>query len=255
VRFNTFDGLLGLSITCDIVARDHAALLILGDDTEALAQRLAASGALAHEKAATLRVLFGLPILTAPFPLFVGGLMTERNTALNQLSLFAWIEDNFIDEPRAEVFGLTPFGEQPVLFVRDFDLDRPIEAWFQSQQPALQRPARWTQVAGVAIGSFRYAGEARTLPPDEGALIALEHALPHDAQPFVEGLRLDVARGISLKAALRARRKTTDAALMSACDGWRVLSRAATFVQISTRTHEGDTTVAGVLRLAPPRKW
>jgi hypothetical protein len=198
---------------------------------------------------ARVRLLFGLPILTAPFPLFVGGLMTERNAPLEQLSLFGWIEDHYLEQPRAEVFGLTPFAEQPVLFLRDFDMDRPVEAWFQTPQPA-----RWVCAAGVAIATARASGEPQELTGDQAALAALEHVLPPDAQPFVEGLGLDVARGQSLRAALRQRRKTTDESLMAICDGWRILARAAPFRRFDPTPERRDT-VDGVLRLAPEKRW
>lgn len=194
-------------------------------------------------------MLFGLSILTAPFPLFVGAVMTERNTLLDQMSAFAWIEDNYIEQPRAEVFGLTPFGEQPVLFMRDFDMDRPVEAWLQAPQPL-----GWVRVVGAAVASSRHAVEAQSLPPDEAALALMALDLPTDAQPFVESLAMDVAHGVPLKAALRQRRKTTDPALMRVCDGWRVFSRSAGVVRLNPLRNPPDR-VEDALRLAPPRRW
>lgn len=248
--FQTFDELLHLDVTCELAwsPAASAALLILGDRADVLAKRLSESAQVNVERS-RIRVLFGLPILTAPFPLFVGAMMTERNAILDQLSLFGWIEDHAIEQPRAEVFGLTPFAEQPVLFLRDFDMDRPVEAWFQSLQPA-----RWLRVVGVAIATAREVEPRQTLEPDRAALAAMAFALPPDVRPFVESLALDVARGVSLKVALRHRRKTTDAALMNACDGWRVLSRAAVFVRLDPLAG-GDQRVEDVLKLAPPKRW
>lgn len=248
MNFTSFDQLLYLDARCMLATAQGAALLIFGDCADALARQLSASQKIACAQA-KVRVLFGLPILTAPFPLFVGAVMTERNTLLNQMAAFAWIEDNYIEQPRAEVFGLTPFGEQPVLFVRDFDMDRPVEAWLQTPQPV-----SWARVVGAAIASSRHMGEAQSLTPDEAALALMALDLPADAQPFVESLAMDVARGVSLKTALRQRRKTTDLALMCACDGWRVFSRAASVVRLNPLQNPPDR-VEDVLRLAPPKRW
>ena len=175
--------------------------------------------------------------------------MTERNTVFDKLSLFGWVEDNAILEPRAEVLGLTPFGEQPILFLRDLDLDRPVEAWIQTQQPA-----RWLRVAGVAIADSAYAGDVQTLSSDAGALAALSRTLPADAQPFLLGLANEVAQGKTLRAALRTRRKTTDDALMHLCDGWRILAHATKIIRVNP---EGDVDmkVAEPVLLEPVRKW
>ncbi|MCS7055123.1 MAG: hypothetical protein NZM18_02960 [Thermoflexales bacterium] len=248
MKFTSFDQLLHLDARCVLATAQGAALLIFDDCAPALARQLAA-----HDKIActetVARILFGLPILTAPFPLFVGAVMTERNTLLDQMSAFAWIEDNYIEQPRAEVFGLTPFGEQPVLFARDFDMDRPVEAWLQTSQPT-----RWARVVGAAIASSRHTGELQSLAPDEAALALMRLDLPADAQPFVEALAKDVAHGVSLKAGLRQRRKTTDPALMRICDAWRVFSRAVGVVRLNPLQHPSDR-VKDTLRLAPPKRW
>lgn len=232
MKLRTFDELLGLNVPCYLASTESSALLLIGDAAADLAQTLADSGKVTVEQGApgtgAPRLLFGLPFYTAPYPLLVAALVTEKNTVFNALSLFGWIEDNFINEPRAEVFGLTPYGEQPVMFLRDFDLDRPIEAWLQSGQPV-----RWLRVSGVAIASARHTAGTQTLKGDAAAVVAMESALPADARDFVEGLRLDVARGVSLRAALRARRKLADAQLMAVCDGWRVLANAVPVVRIN----------------------
>jgi hypothetical protein len=213
-----------------------------------MARRLAEAGCAIHAEQ-DVRLWFGLPILTAPFPLFVGALMTERNTILQQMSLFAWIEDNAIEQPRAEVFGLTPFGEQPVLFLRDFDLDRPVEVWLQTPQPT-----GWAQVVGAAIATAQHIGPRRALAPDQAALALMQHTLPADAQLFVASLANEVGQGATLKAALRRQRRTTSATLMNVCEGWRVLARAVSVVQLNSCASSDDQ-VSDLLKLAPPKRW
>ena len=168
--------------------------------------------------------MFGLPIHTAPYPVLIHSLNTERGTRLGQLSVFGWIEDHFIDEPRAEVFGLTPYGEAPVAFLRDFDLDRPPEAYVMLPDPP---PGGGPERAFRRVGTIIVAGAPPPAGEDAAALAALEAVLPASAQAFLDGLRADVARGQPLRQVLRSRRKTADPALMAQCDGWRVLTRAA----------------------------
>ncbi len=258
----TFDDLLSLEVNCEVVASDTAALLLLEADTGhtaslTLAGALCQSGgapaalSLAHLPApATL--YFGLQILTAPFPILVHSLMTEHNTQLDQLSLFGWIEENGILEPRAEIIGLTPLGEQPVLFLRDLDLDRPPQAWLRVGQPA-----RWLRVSGVALIDPTHAGPPLSLVGDEAALAALAFALPAEASQFLAGLRAAVASGVALRVALRQRRKTTAPAWMRVCDGWRVLSRAAPFARLDPACEpEGmRKQVSQSFRLSLPRAW
>jgi hypothetical protein len=258
----TFNDLLSLEVDCAVVASDTAALLLLGDGPgQAEATRLAdalcqAGGAPAAPSFARLpspvTLFLGLPILTAPFPILVQSLMTEHNTQFSQLSLFGWIEDNAILEPRAEIIGLTPFGEQPVLFLRDLDLDRPPEAWLRAGQPA-----RWLRVSGVALIDTAHAGPPLPLAGDEAALAALARVLLSDAARFIAGLRADVAGGVALRVALRQRRKTTAPELMRVCDGWRVLSRAARFARLNPAPEPGAARdqVAHSFRLSLPRAW
>jgi hypothetical protein len=244
----TFNDLLALEVNGQLVASSQAVLLVLGDGATTLADKLCAKSNLSLI-GNSAKVWFGFSILTAPFPLLAGALMTERNTLFDKLSLFGWVEDNAILEPRAEVFGLTPFGEQPVLFLRDLDLDRPVEAWIQTTQPT-----RWLRVAGVAIADVAYAGDSQTLSGDAGALAALSRALPADAQPFVLSLASEVASGKTLRAALRARRKTTDDALLHLCDGWRILAHATKIVRVNP-SGDVDMQVAEPVLLEPVRKW
>jgi hypothetical protein len=248
VNYKSFDQLLNLNIDCHVASAGDGALLILGDQAEALAAQLRESGK-AQVSRYSPRVLLGLSILTAPFPLFVGSMMTERNTIFDQLSLFGWIEDHYIDQPRAEVFGLTPFAEQPVLFLRDFDMDRPIEAWFQTPQPA-----RWLQVAGIAIATAQHNGTPQLLKGDEASLIALQHALPADALPFLQTIKDEVDAGSPLKTVLRQRRKTAEPSLMSVFDGWRVLPQAARFIRVNPAPGN-DNHMEDALQLNQPKRW
>ncbi|MGQ9903897.1 MAG: hypothetical protein ACUVRU_06170 [Anaerolineae bacterium] len=253
----TFADLLSLSVNCAGIGSDTAAVLLLGDAADDLAGALCqADGASPAPTLVRLpapaTLYFGLPILTAPFPILVQSLMTERNTQFDQLSLFGWIEENGILEPRAEIIGLTPHGEQPVLFLRDLDLDRPPEAWLRAGQPA-----RWLRVSGVALLDPAHTGAPLPLSGDEAALAAFTRVLPPDASQFISGLRADVAGGIPLRVALRQRRKTTAPEWMRLCDGWRVLSRAARFARINParEPEAARAQIAQSFRLSLPRAW
>lgn len=227
----TFNDLLALDVAGQIIAGKTGCALVIG--------------AAAQPTAARLR--FGLPVLTLPYPILVHSLMTERNTQLSQLSLFGWIEDNAIYEPRAEVFGLTPLNEDPVLFLRDLDLDRPPEVYAQGGTPA-----RWLKVVGVLLALP--GAEPQTLSGDEAALCALALILPAPAQLFLTALRDEVRAGKDLRHALRAHRRGADAALMATCDGWRVLARAAQFA-LCDASAESIAVCARSLPLDAPRKW
>jgi hypothetical protein len=248
VNYQSFNQLLYMDVRCRQATAQHAALLVIGDCAGELAGQLAEAGCVVHAEQ-DVRLWFGLPILTAPFPLFVGALMTERNTLLQQMSLFAWIEDNAIEQPRAEVFGLTPFGEQPVLFLRDFDLDRPVEVWSQMPQPA-----DWARIVGVAIATTQHAGARVSLAPDQAALTLMRYTLPADAQPFVTGVAAEVAQGVTLKATLRRQRKTTATALMTICEGWRIVAQATSVVQLNPCAERSEQ-VGDLLKLSSPRRW
>ena len=244
-----FTDLLTLEVKCEVVAGQSACLLVIGEAAATLADQLAAAAATTGpgREHGTHRVYFGLPVLTLPYPILVHSLMTERNTPLGQLSLFGWIEDNAILEPRAEIFGLTPLGEDPVLFVRDLDLDRPPEC-------CIQAGSSFKRVAGVVIARPGAAGESVTLAGDDGALSALEVTLPPESRPFVAGLRAEVAAGRDLRQVLRACRRATDPALMALCDGWRVLGRAARFVLAGAGPFTAEQSAA-MTRLDAPRRW
>ncbi len=253
MNYTRLDELLTLETDCHLAVVGSSALIIIGDRASALAESLQAKrGATCAPQRA--RMWFGLPIHTAPFPLFVGSVLTERSAVLDQLSLFAWIEDNYLDQPRAEVWGLTPFGEQPVLFLRDFDLDRPVEIWLQTDQPA-----RWVRVSGLAIATAQHSGTPMPLSSDLAALAALAATLPPDAQAFAEVLAREVSSGKSLKAALRAQRRTANPALLHLGDGWRVVTKAiADMAGVLVRLHSlapDDEALVRTLQLAPPKRW
>ncbi len=238
----TFDDLLSLDVPCEMLHGKTACLLLIGDAAAELSGRLVST--LPVQRASgSARVLFGLPVMTLPYPILVQSLMTERNTQLGQLSLFGWIEDNAILEPRAEVFGLTPLAENPVLFLRDLDLDRPPEAYVHTEQ------GFWLRVAGVVIARYAHAGAPVMLEGADGALSALEVLLPADAQGLAKALRAEVNTGQPLHHALRIHRRTTRPEWMAQCDGWRVLSRAARFMLA------GSSTGNLPFRLDVPRKW
>ena len=126
------------------------------------------------------------------------------------------------------MLGLTLGGEQPVMFLRDFDLDRPVEGYVRAGAPA-----RWLRLAGVAIASAAHQNLPQRPPAEEAALIALGHTLPPDARPFADSLRLEHSRGTALKTILRTRRKMADPALMAQADGWRVLAAAVPVLRVN----------------------
>ena len=219
----TFDDLLHLDTPAEVVAGPAVCALVIGDRAADAARSLEASAGMQRIGSAA-RIVFGLPIHTAPYPVLIHSMNTERGTRLDQLLLFGWIEDHFIDEPRAEVFGLTPYGEAPVVFLRDFDLDRPPEAYVVLPYPP---PSGGPERIFRRVGTIVLASGAVPAGEDAAALAALEAVLPASGQAFLEGLRADIARGLPLRQVLRSRRKTADPALMAQCDGWRVLTRAA----------------------------
>ncbi|HEY3343032.1 MAG TPA: hypothetical protein VGK81_13475 [Anaerolineae bacterium] len=237
-----FSDLLSLNVSCEMLSGSTGCLLLIGDGAAALANQWPNSSRLQRTSGA-LRVLFGLPVLTLPYPVLVNSLMTEHNTRLDQLSLFGWIEDNGIMEPRAEVLGLTPLAEDPLLFLRDLDLDRPLQAYVQP------RPGEWLRVVGVIIASTDYVAEPALLEGADAALSAIRVVLPADAQGLLKALRIEVDAGMSLHHALRIHRRTTSAALMAQCDGWRVLARAARFVLAGPLARDIP------FRLDAPRTW
>ncbi len=239
MNFCSFEQLLYLDVAGAWFIRKNAALLVVGNRAASFA--LPSAHALAASFARE-RLWFGLPLLTSPFPLFVGAILTERGTLLQQMALFAWLEDNYIEQPRAEVLGLTPFGEQPVVFVRDVDMDRAVEVWLR---PSATQD--WARLVGVIIADERLS-RAEAMTADQAALALMALDLPADAQAFVSTLVSAVQRGTTLKAALRQHRKTTEPALMHRCEGWRVLARAVRVLSAAEAS-------AATLLLEAPRGW
>jgi hypothetical protein len=237
-----FDDLLSLDVTCEMLRGKTACMLLIGEAAAELAGQWADTAPV-QRSSGIARVVFGLPVLTLPYPILVKSLMTERNTQLDQLSLFGWIEENAIMEPRAEVLGVTPLAEAPVLFLRDLDLDRPPEAYVRTEQ------GNWLRVVGVIIARQVDPGTPLMLKGDDGALSALEVLLPADAQRLVRSLRAEASVGQPLYRALRLHRPFTSPEVMSQCDGWWELSRAARFMLA------GPAAGNIPFRLDAPRKW
>jgi hypothetical protein len=232
--------LLKLDIDCHALLTQQAALLVIGDQANALCDMLSQNPAVTHQPG-PVRLHFGLPFFTSPVPILISHLISEGGATLDQLSLFGWFEENFMLHPRAEVYGTTPMGDSPLLFARDIDPDRPVEIWFR-----VPTSGAWDRAIGLAIASTAYA-DPQTLTGDDAALIALEHALPDRGGELVAALRMDVARGASLRSVLRARRKTLDPALMSRLDGMRVLCNAIRVLRLSPAgSNTGD--IAALLR-------
>ena len=262
----TFDDLLSLNFPGDAVAVSQFSLVILGQPAarQQLVQQLMArptKGAQLEQLQPVPPILFGYSILTAPFPLLMNSLNTERNTLFKSLSLFGWVEDNFINEPRAEMYGLTPFGEEPVMFLRDLDLDRPVEGWMRPSVDGTLSE-RWLRVAGIVIADPNYpaeqADDMQTIEGDQAALAALSCVLPADTHNFLLALTHEVGSGKPLRAVLRARRKTTDDALMHVCDGWRILTQAVKVVRLNPFVEASADASANLIepiQLAKPRTW
>ena len=247
-----FTDLLALTLPslCQAICGATGCLLIIGDAATAFADHISDAPGLIRTHGPA-RILFGLPILTLPYPVLVNSLMTERNTRLDQLSLFGWIEDNAILEPRAEVFGLTPLGDDPVLFIRDLDLDRAPECYLQMDASGSIR-----RVAGVIIAGADHTGAPATLSPIDGTLTALAWVFSgHDgAQALLTQIRTDVAASKDLRHILRARRRGADPATMATCDGWRVLARTCRFMQAAPISDHTAQIMQG-LRLDALRRW
>ncbi|MBX7214706.1 MAG: hypothetical protein K1X39_11895 [Thermoflexales bacterium] len=165
------------------------------------------------------RIVFGLPLLVGLEPLLIWRVNTERGTKLVSLALFGWIEDRFIDEPRAELFGCTPSGVEPIAFLRDLDLDRPPEAFVLTESGTM------TRVTGLRIDGPSGAPGDAPAGADAAALRAIEADGGGTAAPLA-ALRAAVAGGQPLRHALRALRRDADPGWMARCDGWRLLTRA-----------------------------
>jgi hypothetical protein len=139
-----------------------------------------------------------------------------------------------------------------VVFLRDCDLDRPVEAWLHPGRGRWH--STWLRVAGIVVVDENVVGDRQTLSGDWGALAVLGHILPSAVQPFVLGLHSACAQGQTLRAALRTHRQTTADALMHVCDGWRVLAHAIKVVRVHPQAAAHvDPDDAALLE--SPRRW
>lgn len=204
-----FSDLLQLPIACDLLTSSAGAVVVMGD----LRGKIAMHGWEARRDV-TARVFFGLPAHGSPAPVLMRSLLTERGTRFDDFSLFAWIEENYLAQPRADIVGLMPNGVQPLFFLRDLDLDRPPEAYVREGEA-------WARVRGVVI-----ADKSDFCQKSDLLICALRLALPND-QNLVDALAKDAPDNALLRAALRARRKTHPPEVLRVCDAWRVLAQAA----------------------------
>ena len=233
-----FEGVLSIDLQCRMLRVGSAVILVLGDAGEAW---VASQTGCDITPWISVRVLFGLAIYTASWPILLKQVVAERGLTLQSLSLFGWIEDNFMTEPRAEVKGITPFGEEPLLFIRDLDLDLPPQCCvinLHGAQPEM------LLLAGV-LWVDASAEERLVLEHDEAAVFGLELSLPAAAKPFAEMLRAECAGGRNLRSALKAFRQQMSPMLMTHADGWRVLTRAVPMVRLGVR----DTAVSDSFEL------
>lgn len=207
-----FSDLLQLPIACDLLTSGAGAVVVMGDQRG----KIAMDGWEARRDV-TARVFFGLPAHGSPAPVLMRSLLTERGTRFDDFSLFAWIEENYLAQPRADIVGLMPNGAQPLFFLRDLDLDRPPEAY-------LREGEAWARVRGVVIVDV--PGGSDRFDRSDPLIQALRLALPND-QSLVDALAKDAPDNASLRAAIRARRKTHPPEALRVCDAWRVLAQAA----------------------------
>lgn len=243
-----FDDVLSIEVRCRVVRSGSAAIMVVGDASDAWVSVQQARDISPWN---VTRVLFGLATYTASWPILIRQLVAERGLKLQTLALFGWIEDNFITEPRAEIFGITPFGEEPVLFIRDFDLDQPPQCCVVFTKPDGQELLLLAGVLWVDTS----ADERLTLENDEAAIFGLELSLPEPTRALAELLRADVAGGKSLRTALKAARKHVAPDLMTLADGWRVLTRAVPMIRVGTQDASvADVFVVQQLQAPAPKK-
>lgn len=209
-----FTDLLQLPIPCDLITGKSGALLVMGDRRGAVEIRGKDT-----QRNAVASVFFGLALHHSPTPLLMHSLITERGTTFNDFSLFSWIEENFMAQPRADVVGLMMNGLRPLFFLRDLDLDVPPEAYIREGE-------KWARVRGVVIAK----GSDRSQWSDP-LIAALRLALPNE-QKLVDELQAEAKDNASLRAAIRARRKAHPPEVMRVCDAWRVLAQAAPLLAV-----------------------
>lgn len=216
-----FTDLLQLPIPCGLITGSAGAILVMGDQRG----QITLPGKETRRNAVA-RVFFGLGLHHSPTPLLMHSLITERGTTLNDFSLFAWIEENFMAQPRADIVGLMMNGVQPLFFLRDLDLDVPPEAYIREGET-------WLRVRGVVLAEQGSAA-SQSLSKGERSdplITALRLALP-DHQKLVDDLQPEAKDNASLRAAIRARRKTHPPEVLRVCDAWRVLAQAAPLLAV-----------------------
>lgn len=231
----TYADLLWLTLSARIVTPENMGVLIVGAAATAIPTPIYGAQV---QPMQPVPVCFGIPLLTEPYAFILSSVFTERNTQIRSLAAYGWIEDNLIYEPRAEVMGITSIGTQPVTFVRDLDLDVPPIAYM----PSANAPSTLVRLAGVVIASFEHTGPALQL---EGTMAAL--AGISSAEPAFGGiLRAEVAGGLSLRAALKPRRRSIDPALVALADGWSLLARATQCILVNPQ-HTDNTLIQQLL--------
>lgn len=83
-----------------------------------------------------------------------GVLLDDWGKQITGLSLYAWVRENGLRFPRAEVFGYTPDGENVQYFLRDMELFAayPVYASTDSAAPIAQwLPLRAVVIANVSL--------------------------------------------------------------------------------------------------------
>jgi hypothetical protein len=240
-----WDDVLAISIRCRVMRVGSAAFLLLGEASDAWA---AAQHGRDISPWLETRVLFGLPVYTMPNPILIKSVVAERGTEFRSLTCYSWIEDNFMTEPRAEVLGVTPYGDDPLIFLRDCDLDRPPQCCVQNEPG---QPYPLLLLAGAVWVDGAMASDTHMLEPDAAAMTGMQLTLPDEVRDFADLLRSEVAGGLELRKVLKTLRKQIDPNLTHFAEGWRVISRAAPMAHIGHADPAPDGRFA-IPALAPP---
>lgn len=243
------DDVLTIYVNARLLRMDSAVFLLLGDADDDWVARQPGRDVGPWMQT---RILFGLPAHSLAHPVLIKRVIAERGTELNALSLFSWLEDQFMVEPRAEIFGVTPFGEEPFLFLRDIDLDRPPQCCVVNEPAAAASSGHpLLLLAGFIWVDGRVDHGVHTVVQDEAALSGLALTLPEHLGPIVENLRIEVAAGFGLRQVMKRLRKQLHPDLAHFVDGWRVLSCAVPLAHIG-RHDAAPTDAFIVMPLLPP---
>jgi hypothetical protein len=225
-----FEDLLWFHIRARVLVIEPQPILIIGDNSNHLPNTLHGYDL---QLSRTVQICFGLSLLTEPYPLLLSSVFTERNTQIKSLAAFSWVEENAIFEPRAELMGLTPFGKQPIVFLRDVDLDAPPQAYIPS--PRGIADSLWMVGGVIIMGNFDH--RVIVLKGDSAALTGI--AIAHPA--FAEELRMADLGADSLRSLLKTRRRATDPELTKFADGWLTLAKAVNCVGLRRESNEPET--------------